>query len=482
MEDHKVNSQNNRRLPVAMLKRMDRVHLAVAVPFVVFALVYAPAAGRGFISDDYRWILESRIRTAGDLPRLFSDTTGFYRPVVSLSFALNERIGGTNARVYGWFNLILAVLSSLSIGCLVRLVGMPRGASWFAAAVWLLNFHGINMAVLWISGRTALLLVLFSTLAAIAVLRGRRWLAAVLTLAAMLSKEEAVLLPVTLIILAELMWPATQITWRTRLQLLGILAIPAAMYFALRSGSDAMTPTTAPPFYRFTFEPAVVGRNILEYLDRGATLAVACLAIILAVVRGRPRLSDLETRVTFVGLTWFVVGYMITVFLPVRSSLYACFPAAGAAITSAAVASAIWRAASDKQHQVLISAAIVIPLMLIPAYLARNDRWTALADISHHVYAQLQRDASSTQIILLVDDRSRRANIWSAFGSLLPDAVELATGRRQAIWVIPPPSDTSPEQVQTFQSSVDAAWSLQGSRLHGIDASAWLGTPALLLR
>jgi hypothetical protein len=60
------------------------------------------------------------------------------------------------------------------------------------------------MALLWISGRTALLLCLFSVAAVLASLKGRPWLAAVWSFLAMLSKEEAVVLPAILALWAWL--------------------------------------------------------------------------------------------------------------------------------------------------------------------------------------------------------------------------------------------------------------------------------------
>src|SRR5688572_29979410 len=79
------------------------VHAAVLLTIV--AAVYGPDVGRGFVKDDFRWVLESRVRAAADLPRLFVETSGFYRPLVSLSFAANEGLGGASPRCYGWTNL-----------------------------------------------------------------------------------------------------------------------------------------------------------------------------------------------------------------------------------------------------------------------------------------------------------------------------------------------------------------------------------------
>ncbi|MNC96546.1 hypothetical protein D3C83_139460 [compost metagenome] len=70
-------------------------------------------------------------------------------------------------------------------------MGLAPAASLLAAATWLFNFHAVNMAVLWLSGRTALLVTLFALASAHAMLRGRALLAGGACLLALLSKEEA---------------------------------------------------------------------------------------------------------------------------------------------------------------------------------------------------------------------------------------------------------------------------------------------------
>ena len=58
-------------------------------------VAYLPDIGHGFISDDFGWLAHSRISGLGDLWRLLSTApTGFYRPVVSLSFMLNQGLAG----------------------------------------------------------------------------------------------------------------------------------------------------------------------------------------------------------------------------------------------------------------------------------------------------------------------------------------------------------------------------------------------------
>jgi hypothetical protein len=98
--------------------------LALLTPFLLFVLIYGSAAGRGFVQDDFAWIEQSRVRAWSDVAGLFHKDNGFYRPVVALTFAADEAIGGLDARVYGWTNVALAVGCGLAIGWLARGFGL----------------------------------------------------------------------------------------------------------------------------------------------------------------------------------------------------------------------------------------------------------------------------------------------------------------------------------------------------------------------
>ena len=100
----------------------------LAVPFAVFLAVYAPAVGRGFISDDFRWIVESRIDRVADIPTIFSRHTGFYRPVVALTFAADYALFGNRPRGYGLTNLALALACAGLFAALP--FGMGTAGSW----------------------------------------------------------------------------------------------------------------------------------------------------------------------------------------------------------------------------------------------------------------------------------------------------------------------------------------------------------------
>src|SRR5262249_14341586 len=154
----------------------------------------------GFVKDDFTWIRDARTLRADPRHALLPATPGFYRPLVTASFAADEAQYGLNARRYGFTNLWLYALCLVAILVLLREVGISAAGAAIGAFAWGVNPHGINMAVVWLSGRTSLLLTLFATLAAFTFLRRRRTIGALLLFAALLAKEEAVALPIVLLV------------------------------------------------------------------------------------------------------------------------------------------------------------------------------------------------------------------------------------------------------------------------------------------
>jgi hypothetical protein len=404
-------------------------------PLAALLLTYLPDVGHGFIKDDFAWIRSSRVSGAHDLAALFGRDNGFYRPLVSLSFALDHAVFALQPRAYGLTNLALLLVDAALLVALGRALRMPSWTALFAAAVWALNPHGIPMAVLWISGRTALLLTLFAVLAAWAMARDRPALAALWTLAAMLCKEEAVLLPLILMAWSlRLGAPAPKRAWIPFLAL-----VP---YFVLRSQTAAYLPQTAPAFYRPSLEPLVVLRNVLEYADRACTFGALAVLLGSLLVWRRPRLGPLERSWVVLGAIWLVGGYGLTVFLPVRSSLYACFPSVGAALAAAACARGLWLAAEGRRRRLAVAAAVV-PFVLVPVHWSRAVRWVRPAELTRQVLADLAAAPPAPGTVAVLHDvAGGRASLSNAFGTLIVDAVCLSSGDEGArVWIEPPPPD-----------------------------------------
>jgi hypothetical protein len=399
---------------------------AAAAILAIFLAIYLPDVGHGFISDDFRWIVESRVTSIADALGLFTANVGFYRPLTSLSFGIDAALWGGNPLGYGITNLALCLGVAAALLLFARQLGLPAPAALLAASVWMLNFHAINMAVLWLSGRTALLAALFSLAAAWAVFRARHAASGIFALAAMLSKEEAVVLPALFPLyrfLADSRWIG--------LKAVAPLWIAFSVYVALRLQSGAFWPGDAPSFYQFSFAPAIVGRNVLEYADRAGTVFVVVAAVLVAVTRTRWRdLTESERRVVHFAALWIVAMFGLTVFLPVRSSLYALLPSLGSALAAGAAAAAAHRRDPERFRSVAVGL-LVAAALLAPVYRARNTRWVELAELSRSVLDTLAADVGSrpTGHIVLVDAPAERFNLAAAFGNLFPEALVLRLGR-----------------------------------------------------
>lgn len=427
----------------------------LALVLLVVLLVYGPGAGAGFIKDDFTWVLRAQhIVERGDWGQLVR-AGDFFRPVVTVSFAANYAVCGTWAPCYGWTNLLLAVGAALLLGRLGVALGLSAGASMVGAGTWLLNWHGINMAVLWVSGRTALLLIVFSLGAALSVVRGR-WLgAAVCVLLALGSKEEAVLLPGILLALA---WGhPSRVAWPGPGRLALALGVPLVIYAGARATTGALTPATAPSYYRFTFELAQVLRNVAEYADRSTTVVAVVVLVAWMFARRRVTLTADERAIALVGCAWLVLGFALTVWLPVRSSLYACFPSLGSALAGSAIVAAVWRAMPAERRRAALALAVIGPFVLLPVYHARNARLVGqgrLATRTSEVVGQLASTVPDGGVVWLHDDRAASVDLDGAFGSAIDDAAALMIGRGVRLWVDPPLTDFAAANVRPPSGAV----------------------------
>ena len=196
-------------------------------------------------------------------------------------------------RPFGYGLTNLAVFS----GCIVLLYALARRfslsppAALLTVAVWAFNFHGVNMALLWLSGRTSLLVTFFSLLTAHAVLMRAPLVAGVFCLAALLSKEEATLLPLLISVYQFAVQPPP-FTSRLRQTLFRVWPMWAALavYAVLRLRSGAFGFSNAPWYYQLS--TAQTARNLLEYADRSATVAVAVILVLIIACRRRPELDE----------------------------------------------------------------------------------------------------------------------------------------------------------------------------------------------
>ncbi len=135
-------------------------------------LAYLTSFGGVFLLDDVRSIVdEPRIRTLTDL--------GGSRPVVTLSLAINYRLGGLDPFGYHLFNLVVHLLAGLGLFGLVRRIAClaprfrPHAACWafVVALLWLV--HPLQTAsVTYVIQRGESLMGLFYLLTLYCTLRG----------------------------------------------------------------------------------------------------------------------------------------------------------------------------------------------------------------------------------------------------------------------------------------------------------------------
>jgi hypothetical protein len=410
----------------------------------IFLVIYGFDCGQGFIADDFAWIVHGRLDGFQSLRRLFGTSQGFYRPLVSVSFGINHAFFALNAFGYGLTNLALAVACGVLVAALAKALKLPAVLATLAAALWLFNFHGISMAILWLSGRTSLLLTMFSLLAILAFLRGRPLAASAAAAAALFSKEEATLLPLMLSLVSlglrrmaarapHLTLP--QPTVASTMPLWGLLLV----YLGMRVPADAIWPTNAPDYYRVALSGNLLLENVTEYADRALTFSAAAALVTSICVRRLPAMSDRTKAVAAIGTIWLIGGFALTLFLPVRSSLYAVFPSVGAALIGAAVIGDLITDTPSARQRRLGWAAVCILALLIPIYWSRNVRWTQLARLSTSVISQLrtlEAQFPTGTSVVIVDDPSTRTNLTNAWGGLVPEMAQLNFHGRLNVAVI----------------------------------------------
>jgi hypothetical protein len=461
------------RVPSFPRVMVSIVRAAPLLGLALLAAIYLPDAGLGFVKDDIVWIATSRLDALRGPADLFDARTGFFRPFVMATFTLDERLFGLVPRGYGVTNLVLLLLCVGATALLLaRHVG-PTGIAMAAALVWAFNFHGVNIAVLWLSGRTALCLCLWMAVAAWGFTRGARVWPVVAAALAMMSKEEAFVLPAILtgwVLIGPLRletaapppahpaqagppivaprgvsgWPA-RLTEAMRLTWPYWLA--AFVLLAVRSQSGAMTPWDAPDYYRYSLSLTTLARNLFEYTDRAFTTAVAA-TLVTWLLLGRPSLHATDTRVVLRGTVWALLSLLPTLLLPSRSSLYALLPAIGGVMALAAVVDGWVREAPPVRVRRAVVVLLVLAVAAWPVYRSRNLRLANEArlssDLLEHVEA-LGRD-HPRGVVVVHDAPGGRPTAEQALGGQASLAAQLVTRGRLDLWI--DDASTEPERAR----------------------------------
>jgi len=225
-------------------------------------LLFLPVVQYGFVRDDRDLFADNQfLRHAGYLTKLLTSDfwssagadSGLWRPLVTLSYWIDGRLGGW---LPPWFHTV-NLISHVAVVALLALVMVEAGAGVVAtwiAVLWFAVAPAHVEAVAWISGRTDVWCALFGLLALWLHLRSQRgtsrdvlWRAgAVLAFAlALFSKEAAAPLIVVLAVFAWRRGPAERTTTSRLIELLPYVVLLGAWAIAhakVAPGALAATP------------------------------------------------------------------------------------------------------------------------------------------------------------------------------------------------------------------------------------------------
>ena len=197
---------------------------AVALAAMIVAVYFPALTGEPFW-DDAVWAQEQLVLSWSGIRDIWLEPSairqeGHYWPIVYTSFWLEHKLWGLTPLGYHLVNVLLHLANTLLAWRLLAVLGLP--GAWAAAAIFAV--HPLHVeSVAWIIERKDLLSTLFYLCAVLAWIRPegpRVMLAAVLLVAALLSKSMPVTLPVAILI--WYWWRGLWPSWREAVGL-GIL-------------------------------------------------------------------------------------------------------------------------------------------------------------------------------------------------------------------------------------------------------------------
>ena len=445
------------------MSRPSRTH-AYAAGTAFLAAIFANLAclRLSFLSDDY--VLLTAIQHGG-IGAVWSVNSGFLRPLVSASLGSELSLFGMNATVFHASNLLIHAINSAIVGAIAaafvahhdggastRKVGLCGIGSGTVFAV--LPTHAEPVA--WVSGRTDLLVTLFSLATIQLYLRNRcrprslsRWSSVLAFVLALLSKENALAIPMVLLALE---WAMA----RGRLFAAGalrrvapyFLVIP--VYFVSRRlllghwiggyGTDAHVSVDVVRLgynlVRFTIRtilPADVTGAMVRHpwIATGVALMVAC--VVLGVVWTRRHRHRAAIR-PFVGLLLCYTLLLLPVlnlYVSVLSGEGERFVYLPSVFSSIAVTFAIASCLQRRSIWVLIVAVVACAVSLNVSL----GHWRSASRIADGVLEAAARHARPDEpvTVLAVPDSLRGAFV---FRNGLAEAIQHATGHDHDVQIL----------------------------------------------
>ncbi len=214
--------------------------------FLAAILAYAPGFWNGFVYDDESYVLANPlVRGKLDVGKIFTTCyppnhpdQGLYRPLLTLSYHLDGKLWGFAAKNswngFHFTNSLLHGVNACLLWLLLGRLGLGFGPRSWSCLIFAIH-PALSESVAWISGRAELLSSTFGLLAILIFLGKPRKLttgfAFPFWIAAMLCKENWLMLPFLVALLAWLMPDAIRIGRRRAIfSGIAVLAIGAAFW------------------------------------------------------------------------------------------------------------------------------------------------------------------------------------------------------------------------------------------------------------
>jgi len=356
---------------------------------IILLAVYGNTLNHGFVWDDTDIIVTNPIlEKLGNIPQFFlsedkiETTSGYYRPITYVSFALDRAVWGLNPVGFNITNLLLHLAAALLFYRAVAALFQEERLAFRAALLFSLhplvgetvNFHS--------GGRNTLLCAVFFLTALICHLKGKPVPAALCFAGAIFSKEFGLLLPVLLY-----MYERFVKVEKPRLRSYAGYLVPIVCYFALRSyavekasllhalnlsGSLWLTPYLVMRYLANMVNP--FGLKVLYDVNTSMYAAIASLAGTLALVGAicyalRKRQGELALAAFWFLL--FLLPVINLILLPAASLMadrYAYFSLMG---FSLGLSFLIGKA----KKQYVVPAVLVICAVFSVVDLGRNSYW-----------------------------------------------------------------------------------------------------------
>jgi tetratricopeptide (TPR) repeat protein len=323
---------------------------------------------RDLIVDDHAALVDPHIVAdafARSYMHVVDPAHAYYRPLVTLSYALDARLFGVRAAGYHATNVVLFAVACALVLALLRALDLGRAAS-LAGALLFAAHPALVPAVAWIPGRNDTLLSIFVLASWIGFARRRPAIHLAFFALALLTKETAVALPVVCILHASL------VDRRTRRALAGYaaawaLAIGARLAIrsagALPSFANLGQLVSSLSELALPFDPKTIA--VAEDL----TLLPGALAIVLLIAAVR-FLPGIRRRVVLLGASAFVLFLAPSLIFagPLVLGQRLVLPAVGFVI----VVAEIVRALAPPPRALAAFASVTIAVLFVVSFAAQD--------------------------------------------------------------------------------------------------------------